>query len=105
MASKIRQDDEVVVLAGKEKGKRGKVKKIYSARKRAIVQGINMVKKSQKPVPSTEKPGGIFQKEASLHLSNLGLYSEETKKAERIGFRFENGRKVRFFKFNDQTVK
>ena len=90
MAAKIRRDDEVIVLTGKDKGKRGKVKNVLSSGK-VIVEGINLVKKHQKPVPALNQPGGIF--------------NAATGKADRVGFRFEDGKKVRFFKSNSETIK
>ncbi|MGK2946805.1 MAG: 50S ribosomal protein L24 [Candidatus Malihini olakiniferum] len=104
MAAKIRRDDEVIVLTGKDKGKRGKVKNVLSCSK-IVVEGINLVKKHQKPVPALKKPGGIVEKEAAIQLSNVALFNTETGKAARIGFRFEDGKKVRFFKSTSKTIK
>lgn len=103
MAAKIRRDDEIIVLAGKDKGKRGKVKNVLSAGK-VIVEGINLVKKHQKPVPALNQPGGITEKEAAIDVSNVAIYNSTTGKADRVGFRFENGRKVRFFKSNNELI-
>ncbi|RLM19162.1 50S ribosomal protein L24 [Brenneria alni] len=104
MAAKIRRDDEVIVLTGKDKGKRGKVKNVLSASK-VIVEGINLVKKHQKPVPALNQPGGIVEKEAAIQVSNLAIFNTATGKADRVGFRFEDGKKVRFFKSNSETIK
>lgn len=104
MAWKIRREDEVIAIAGKDKGKRGKVKNILSSGK-VIVEGINLVKKHQKPVPSMNKPGCIIQKEAAIQVSNIALFNAATDKADRVGFRFEDGKKVRFFKSNGETIK
>ena len=93
MAAKIRRDDEVIVITGKDKGKRGKVKNVLSAGK-VIVEGINLVKKHQKPVP-----------EAAIQVSNIAIFNAATGKADRVGFRFEDGKKVRFFKSNSETIK
>ena len=101
MAAKIRRDDEVIVLTGKDKGKRGKVKNVLSSGK-VIVEGINLVKKHQKPVPAL---GGIVEKEAAIQVSNVAIFNATTGKADRVGFRFEDGKKVRFFKSNSETIK
>ena len=101
MAAKIRRDDEVIVLTGKDKGKRGKVKNVLSSGK-VIVEGINLVKK---PVPALNQPGGIVEKEAAIQVSNVAIFNAATGKADRVGFRFEDGKKVRFFKSNSETIK
>ena len=97
MAAKIRRNDEVIVLAGKDKGKKGKVTKILSTGK-VLVEGINMVKKHQKPVPQLGQQGGIVEQEAAIDVSNIAVFNAETGKADRVGFRFEDGKKVRFYK-------
>lgn len=104
MANKIRRDDEVVVLAGKDKGKHGKVLRVVSESNRVYVDGINVVKKHQKGNPQAGEPGGIIDKEASIHVSNIAIVNSATGKADRVGFRFEEGKKVRFFKSNGDLV-
>ncbi|MCV2886419.1 50S ribosomal protein L24 [Aestuariibacter sp. AA17] len=104
MARKIRRDDEVVVLAGKDKGKQGKVLKVLTSEDRLIVEGVNLVKKHQKPNPQLNIPGGIVEKEASIHVSNVAIVNPQTGKADRVGFRFEDEKKVRFFKSNGELV-
>ncbi|QCI20635.1 50S ribosomal protein L24 [Buchnera aphidicola (Brachycaudus cardui)] len=104
MASKLRRNDEVIILTGKDKGKKGIIKNILSSYK-AIVNGVNIIKKHQKPVPSQNKNGGILEKEAPIQISNIAIFNPESKKADRIGFRFEEGKKVRFFKSNSKTIK
>ena len=104
MARKIRRDDEVVVLAGKDKGKQGKVLKVLASDDRLIVEGVNLVKKHQKPNPQLNVPGGIVEKEASIHVSNVAIVNPATGKADRVGFRMENDKKVRFFKSNGELV-
>ncbi|QCI18464.1 50S ribosomal protein L24 [Buchnera aphidicola (Aphis nasturtii)] len=104
MALKFRQNDEVVILTGKEKGKKSFIKCILSTNK-VIIQGLNLVKKHQKPVPSQNKNGGILEKEAPIHISNIAILNPESKKSDRVGFRFEDGKKVRFFKSNGKTIK
>jgi large subunit ribosomal protein L24 len=104
MASKIRRDDEVIVLAGKDKGKTGKVTKVLVEDSKVFVEGINLVKKHQKPVPQLQQAGGIIEKEAPIHVSNVAIVNPATGKADRIGFRVEDGKKVRFFKSNNELV-
>ena len=104
MARKIRRDDEVVVLAGKDKGKQGKVLKVLASDDRLIVEGVNLVKKHQKANPQLNEPGGIIEKEAAIHVSNVAIVNPQTGKADRVGFRFEDGKKVRFFKSNNELV-
>ena len=104
MASKIRRDDEVIVLAGKDKGKTGKVTKVLVEDSKVYVEGVNLIKKHQKPVPQLQQAGGIVEKEAPLHVSNIALVNPATGKADRVGFRIEDGKKVRFFKSNNELV-
>ncbi|WP_028110667.1 50S ribosomal protein L24 [Ferrimonas futtsuensis] len=103
MAAKIRRNDEVVVLAGKDKGKRGKVTQILSTGK-VIVEGVNLVKKHQKPNPHLGMAGGIVEKEAAIDASNIAIFNPATSKGDRVGFRLEDGKKVRFFKSNGELV-
>ena len=104
MASKIRRDDEVVILAGKDKGKTGKVTKVLVEDSKVFVEGINLIKKHTKPVPQLQQAGGIVEKEAPLHVSNVAIVNPATGKADRVGFRLEDGKKVRFFKSNNELV-
>ena len=100
---KIRKNDEVVVIAGKDKGKRGKVVKVL-ADNRVVVTGINMVKKHQKPNPYLQQPGGIVEKEAAIQVSNVAIWNPKTEKADRVGFKVEGDKKVRFFKSNGEVI-
>jgi large subunit ribosomal protein L24 len=101
---KIKRDDEVIVIAGRDKGKRGKVVRVLA--ERVIVSGINMIKKHQKPNPQAGVAGGIIEKEASIHTSNVAIYNPATKQADRVGFKIlENGDKVRVFKSNGEAVE
>ena len=104
MANKIRRDDEVVVLSGKDKGKQGKVLKVLIADNRVIIEGVNLIKKHTKPNPQLGVAGGIVEKEASIHVSNVAIVNPATGKADRVGFRFEDEKKVRFFKSNGELV-
>ena len=103
MKIKIKKDDNILVIAGEHKGSEGKVVKIIKEKNRAIIEGVNMIKKHEKP--SAQNPqGGIIEKEAAIHISNLSLVSSEGN-ATRVGFRFEeDGKKVRFSKKNNEVV-
>lgn len=103
MAAKIRKDDEVIVITGKDKGKVAKVTKVL-ANGKLIVAGVNMVKKHQKPNPQANIPGGIIDQEAAIDASNVAIYNPASGKADRIGFKVEDGKKVRFFKSNNELV-
>lgn len=100
---KIKRDDEVIVIAGKDKGKRGTVQQVLD-NGRVIVGGVNMVKKHVKANPNRGTQGGIVEQEAALHASNVAIWNPKTQKADRVGFRFEDDQKVRFFKSNGETL-
>jgi large subunit ribosomal protein L24 len=101
---KIKRDDEVIVIAGKDKGKRGKVARVLE-NDRLIVSGINMVKKHTKPNPMLQRPGGIVEKEAAIATSNVAIFNAETGKGDRVGFKtLEDGSKVRFYKSTGAVV-
>ena len=100
---KIKRDDEIIVIAGKDKGKRGSVQQVLD-NGRLIVAGVNMVKKHVKANPNRGTQGGIVEQEASLNASNVAIWNPKTHKADRVGFRFEDGKKVRFFKSNGETL-
>ncbi len=106
---KIRKGDTVVVTTGKDKGKRGSVLRVYEAGK-VLVEGVNRVKKHQRPNPMKNQQGGIIDKEMPLHISNVMLLNPATGKGDRVGFKFleaQSGtpaRKVRFFKSNGEVV-
>lgn len=102
--NKIRKGDEIVVITGKDKGRRGTVLKVGTDN-RIVVQGINLVKKHQKPNPMVGIPGGIIEKEMPIDISNVMLFNPATQKGDRVGFRtLDDGRKVRFFKSNGEVV-
>jgi large subunit ribosomal protein L24 len=102
--SRIRKGDEIIVTAGKDKGRRGTVLRIYDD-ERVLVENVNVVKKHQKPNPNAGVQGGIIEKEMPLHASNVMLYNPVTKKGDRVGVRtLEDGKKVRYFKSNDEVV-
>jgi len=101
---KIKQNDDVIVIAGKDKGKRGTVIKIVSE-DRVVVENINMAKRHTKPNPNKSIAGGIVSKEMPINISNIALYNPATKKADRIGIKtLEDGRKVRFFKSDNEVI-
>lgn len=101
---KIKREDEVVVLTGRDKGKRGKVTKVLSDDK-ILVAGVNVVKKHRRPNPQAGITGGIVEKEAPLEVSNVGIFNPATSKADRVGFKFlEDGRKVRVFKSTGDVI-
>ncbi len=100
---KIRKGDQVVVLSGKDKGKRGAVLQVLAS-DGIVVGGVNRVKKHQKPNPVKGMTGGIVEMEMPLHASNVALLNPATDKADRVGFKLIDGRKVRFFKSNGEVV-
>ena len=102
--NKIRKNDEVLVIAGRDKGKRGKVMRVQDDGK-LIVSGINMVKRHTKPNPMLGTAGGIVEKEAPIQASNVALFNAATSKADRVGFKIlEDGKKVRIFKSTNEVV-
>ena len=101
---KIRKGDDVIVTAGKDKGKRGTVLQIVDER-HLVVEGVNRVKKHQRPNPMKGLTGGIVDKDMPIDISNVALFNPQTKKADRIGFKLmQDGRKVRVFKSNGEMV-
>ena len=100
MAAKIRTNDEVIVITGKDKGKTGKVTRVFPSEHKVLVEGINVKKKHQKANPNLNQAGGIVD----IDISNVAIYNPDTKKADRVGFKFEDGKKVRVFKSNDKII-
>ncbi|MBK8019512.1 MAG: 50S ribosomal protein L24 [Betaproteobacteria bacterium] len=101
---KIRKGDNVVVITGKDKGKRGSVLQVVDL-ERLVVEGINRVKKHQKPNPMRNQPGGIVEMEKAIHVSNVAIVNPATQQADRVGFRIlDDGRKVRVFKSNGEMI-
>ena len=104
MAAKIKKGDRVQVLAGRDKGKRGDVIRVVPEENRAFVQGVNMVKRHQKP-QGMGKPGGIVEKEGPIDISNLALLDPKSDKPTRVGFKvLEDGRKVRVAKASGEVI-
>lgn len=101
---RIKTDDQVIVTCGKDKGRKGRVMGMPKE-DRVLVEGINMVKKHQKPNPMRGEQGGIIEKEMPVHVSNVMHWNPETNKPDRIGFKtLEDGRKVRYFKSNGEVL-
>ena len=100
---KIKTGDEVIILAGKDKGLKGKVLKIIKSKDRVLVEGVNIVKKHVKP--SAENPqGGIVEKEAPIHISNVALVDPKSGKATRVGYEMKDGKKVRVSKKSKEVI-
>jgi large subunit ribosomal protein L24 len=100
---KIKRDDDVVVIAGKDKGKRGTVKRVLE--NRFVVSGVNMIKRHTKPNPMAGNQGGIVEREAPIHASNVAIFNSETGKADRVGFQVkEDGTKVRIYKSTQTQI-
>ena len=103
MAAKIKKGDKVVVLAGRDKGKSGEVLSVIPKEDRAVVRGVNMVKRHTRATQQTQ--GGILSKESTIHLSNIAVADPKTGKATRVGFKvLEDGRKVRFAKVSGDLI-
>ena len=100
---KIKKDDEVVVIAGRDKGKRGDVLQVLGDG-RLLVGGVNLVKKHQRPNPNIGQRGGIVEQEAPIDVSNVAIWNDEEDKADRVGIREEDGKRVRFFKSNSKAI-
>lgn len=101
---KIKTGDQVIVIAGRDKGKRGDVSKVVGAT-HLVVNGVNQVRRHTKPNPMKNQPGGIVTVEAPIAVSNVAIWNPVTRKADRIGFRvLEDGRKVRFYKSNGEQI-
>ena len=102
--NKIKKGDEVIVLTGKDKGRQGQVIKVINNRK-ILIENVNLVKKHQKGNPNTGQESGIIEKEMPIDISNVLLFNPITKKGDKVGFKIlEDGRKVRFFKSNNEVV-
>lgn len=101
--NKLKNDDEVIVITGKDKGKRGTISKV--AGDKVFVAGVNMVKRHTKPNPNAGQPGGIIEREAAIHISNVAIFNPEANTADRVGIRLDqDNKKQRYFKSNGQTI-
>jgi large subunit ribosomal protein L24 len=102
---KLKKGDEIIVIAGKDKGKRGTISEVNPALDKILVEGLNLVKKHQKPNPNLGVPGGIVDKEMPLHVSNVAIFNPASGKADRVGIKIlDDGRKVRIFKSNNEVI-
>ena len=101
---KLRRDDEVIVITGRDKGKRGTISRLVGDKK-VLVSGVNMVKRHTKPNPNAGEAGGIVEKEAAISISNIAIFNPESEKADRVGIQVsEDGAKKRVFKSNSQDI-
>ncbi len=101
---KIKKDDEIVVISGRDKGKRGDVLRVLGD-DRLLVAGVNIVKKHQRPNPNVGQPGGIVEQEAPIQVSNVAIWNPDEDKADRVGFRVEDGKKIRFYKSTGKVIE
>lgn len=101
---KITKGDQIIVIAGKDKGKIAQVQQVVAEGAKVIVEGVNVVKKHVRPNPMKGVQGGIIEKTMPVDISNVAIYNSETKKADRVGFRVEGDKKVRVFKSNGKVV-
>lgn len=102
---KIKNGDDVVILAGKDKGKRGQVTQVLPAISKVVVEGVNMVTKSVRPNPQKNIQGGLVKKESPIHISNVAILNSETDKADRIGYKLlKDGSKVRVYRSTGEQV-
>ena len=103
--TKLRTGDEVVVIAGKDLGKKGTVQKISKFNNKAVITGINLIKKHTKPNPQLGETGGIVEKEAAIHLSNIAIWNPKKKKADRISFQMDGDKKLRVYSSDKNEIK
>jgi len=101
---KLKRDDEVIVITGKDKGKRGTIARLVGSNK-VVVSGINMIKRHTKPNPNLGQPGGIIEREAAIDISNVAIFNPDTDKADRVGIKIaDDGEKTRIFKSSGQEI-
>ena len=106
VSCKIRKDDKVIIMAGKDKGKVGKVLRVIGKKERVLVEKVNMVKRHQKGNPYMQQPGGIQEKEAPIAISNVQLLCDACAKPTRVGYKFtEDGKKIRFCKKCNEVIE
>ena len=103
--TKLRTGDEVVVIAGKDLGKKGTIQKISKFNNKAVITGINLIKKHTKPNPQLGETGGIVEKEAAINLSNVAIWNPKMKKADRIAFKMEGYKKLRVYSSDKKEIK
>ena len=100
---KVKREDEVVVIAGRDKGRRGEVLDVLSDG-RLLVSGVNLLKKHQRANPNAGQQGGIIEREGPIQSSNVAIWNDVEERADRVGFRYEDGKKIRFFKSTGKPV-
>ena len=100
---KVKREDEVVVIAGRDKGRRGEVLDVLSDG-RLLVSGVNLLKKHQRANPNAGQQGGIIEREGPIQSSNVAIWNDAEERADRVGFRYEDGKKIRFFKSTGKPV-
>ena len=103
--TKLRTGDEVVVIAGKDLGKKGTVQKISKFNNKVVISGINLIKKHTKPNPQLGETGGIVEKEAAINLSNIAIWNPQKKKADRISFQIDGDKKIRVYSSDKKEIK
>jgi large subunit ribosomal protein L24 len=102
---KIKKGDDVIVIAGKDKGRRGQVIRVLTDERKLVVQNVNMAKRHTRPNPARGVSGGIVEKEMPIDVSNVAIFNAKTGKGDRVGIRMlEDGRKARFFKSNNELI-
>lgn len=102
---KIKKGDNVIAIAGKDKGQKGVVKQVVNDGSRVVVEGLNLIKRHTKGNPQQNKPGGILEREASFAISNVAIFNASTAKPDRIGFKMlQDGKKVRIFKSTGEVI-
>ncbi len=104
MAQRIRRDDEVMVTAGKDRGKTGRVLRVDPAKDRVYVEGLNMIKRHTRPRPGSTEPGGVIEKEGPIHVSNVALLDPKDKRPTRLGTIVENGQRIRVARRSGEKV-
>mgnify|MGYP006417186985 FL=1 len=103
--TKLRTGDEVVVIAGKDIGKKGTVQKISKYNSKAVINGVNIIKKHTKPNPQAGETGGIVEKEAAINLSNIAIWNPKKKKADRISYQIDGDKKLRVYSSDKAEIK
>ena len=101
---KIKKEDEVIVIAGRDRGRRGEVLEVLEDG-RLLVSGVNLLKKHQRANPNVGQQGGIVEREGPIQVSNVAIWNDARERADRVGFRIEDGRKIRFFKSTGEPVE
>jgi len=105
MKLSVRKNDEVQVIAGRDSGKRGRILRVLPEKGRVVVEGVNLIKRHTKANPQKQVKGGIIEREAAIHISNVAMLDPKSDKPTKVGFKFlEDGRKVRFARASGETL-